>query len=342
MSWAWAPALNMSADEPAAPRDVVVPAAAIVGAESSAVVAESSAIVADASAVIPARCKNCDAVLLGRFCANCSQAADVHVPTTRELLHELLEGITHSDSRLWRTLTTLWFKPGKLTQEFVAGRRVAYLPPFRLYLIVSIIFFLLTSFVHVELEVVSFDEALKPSHPAAGTSAPAAKSIESCADAKFPWHPAWNPRIRRTCEALRGDKSGNWVHLVNATLPKAMFFFLPLIAFLNMLLYWRPRYRYAEQLLFFVHLHAFYFSVAILLLLTSEAADSWPKLAGIAGLLSTVLGWTLVVYSLLALRRVFPRSWPGTLFKGVVLFFVYSIVLGLTVAGVFVYAALQL
>ncbi len=42
------------------------------------------------------------------------------------------------------------------------------------------------------------------------------------------------------------------------------------------------------------------------------------------------------------MRRVFRRSWLGTVFKGIVLFFVYLIVFGLTVAGVFVYAALQL
>ena len=324
----------MSAMEPAAPGKVVVP-------EASALVAEASAVVAETSAVVPVRCKNCDAMLLGRFCANCSQAADVHVPTTRELLHELLEGITHSDSRLWRTLTTLWFKPGKLTQEFVAGRRVAYLPPFRLYLVLSIMFFLLMSFVHIN-NVVNFDDALKPASPAADASAPAAQPIKNCADIDLPGHPAWSARIKHACEATVRDNGQSWVHLVLGTLPKAMFIFLPLIAFLNMLLYWRPRYRYAEQLLFFVHLHAFFFSIAILMLLTNEAADSWLKLGGVAGILSTILGWTLPVYTLMAMRRVFPRSWLGTTFKGVVLFFVYSIVAGLTVAGVFVYAAWQL
>src|SRR5580704_5644720 len=137
----------MSSIEPAAPRDAVVP--------------EAPAAVAEAPASVPARCKNCDAVLLGRFCANCSQAADVHVPTTKELVHELLEGITHSDSRLWRTLTTLGFKPGKLTQEFVAGRRVAYLPPFRLYLIVSIVFFLVASLMPMNVALLTLDEAKK-------------------------------------------------------------------------------------------------------------------------------------------------------------------------------------
>jgi Protein of unknown function (DUF3667) len=310
-------------------------------------VAPRAVAVAEASAVAPARCKNCDAALLGRFCVNCSQAADVHVPTTTELVHEFLEGITHSDSRLWRTLTTLWFKPGKLTEEFVAGRRVAYLPPFRLYLILSVIFFLLTSFAHMKVEVVKFDEALKPARPgaAAPAAAPAENRISNCSDVNFVTfsaHPTWNPRIKRACEALVRDNGESWLHLVLGALPKAMFIFLPLIAFLNMMMYWHPRYRYAEQLLFFVHLHAFYFSVAILLLSISEAGGSWPKLAGVAGFFETILGWTLPVYSVVAMRRVFRRSWPGTVFKGVVLFFVYSIVAGLTVAGVFVYAVSQL
>jgi uncharacterized protein DUF3667 len=297
------------------------------------------------SVIEPARCKNCDALLAGRFCCNCSQASDVHVPTTMELMHELLEGITHSDSRLWRTLKTLWFKPGKLTAEFVAGRRVTYLPPFRLYLILSIVFFLLASFVHTKVELIEFDQALKPGSPPAAAAAPAVKPISGCADINittFSAHPTWNSRIKRACDAIARDNGDNLAHVALGVLPKAMFIFLPLIAFLNMLMYWRPRYRYAEQLLFFVHLHAFYFSVAILLLLIGEAAGSWPKLQGIAGFFETILGWALPVYTVVGLRRVFRRSWPGTLFKAVVLFFVYSIVAALTVAGVFVYAAAQL
>src|SRR5580698_11503504 len=103
------------------------------------------------------RCLNCGAALTGRYCANCSQAADVHVPSTRELVHEALEGITHSDSRLWRTLTLLWFKPGRLTQEFIAGRRASFLPPFRLYLILSIIFFLIASVSNTHAKFARFD-----------------------------------------------------------------------------------------------------------------------------------------------------------------------------------------
>ena len=59
------------------------------------------------------------------------------------------------------------------------------------------------------------------------------------------------------------------------------------------------------------------------MLCLSDAADAWPKLGGVGSLLETLLGWTLPVYTVLAMRRVFRRGWPGTLVKGVALFFVY-------------------
>jgi hypothetical protein len=288
----------------------------------------------------PVTCKNCHAVLLGRFCVNCSQAADVHVPSTVELLHEMLEGLTHSDSRLWRTLSLLWFKPGRLTEEFVAGRRVAYLPPFRLYLILSIVFFLVASFVHLPSgPIVQFDDDATPAAASSGSR------ITGCQDANFMTFtkdPKWNQRFQNACREVVRDNGKTLWPIVVHTAPKAMFIFLPLIAFLHMLLYWRPRYRYAQHLLFFIHLHALYFSVAILSICAILAADSWPKMSGVSDFLQTVLGWYLAIYTLFAMRRVFRRSWGGTLFKAVVLFFVYNIVFVLTLAGVVVYAALQL
>lgn len=62
------------------------------------------------------------------------------------LTHDVLHELTNLDSRVWRTLVTLFLVPGKLTNEFTAGRRTMYLPPFRLYLVLSLVFFLLPSF----------------------------------------------------------------------------------------------------------------------------------------------------------------------------------------------------
>jgi hypothetical protein len=289
------------------------------------------------------RCLNCGAVLTGRYCANCSQAADVHVPGTRELLHEALEGITHSDSRLWRTLYLLWFKPGRLTQEFVAGRRASYLPPFRLYLVLSILFFLAASFSNTQVKFVQFDTATKVVQfdTATVTSQPECDKLNSTAFAVNLFGRDWAPRIKHACNEIARDNGANLFHVAVGTAPKAMFLFLPLVAFLHMLLYWRPRHKYAEHLLFFLHVHAFFFSVMTLVVLVAEAAEVWPALSSIASLIGLLL-WSLPVYTIFAMRRVFDGSWTRTLVKASALFVAYMVVLAITLAGVFVYAVLQM
>ena len=277
------------------------------------------------------RCLNCGAALTGRYCAHCSQAADVHVPSTRELLHEALEGLTHSDSRLWSTLSLLWFVPGRLTQEFIAGRRAAYLPPFRLYLVLSIIFFLVASVSPIGVEFVRFD------NPSAGVSS----TPPDCAHLKLSLYGRdLGPRLQHACGEIARDNGANLLHVSISTMPKAMFIFLPLVAFLHMLLYWRPRHRYAEDLVFFLHLHAFFFSVMTAVVLVSDA-DRWPVMAKL-GALAPLLLWSLPLYTVLAMKRVFGRSWKGTVAKAFALFAVYMVVLLITTTGVFLYAVLQL
>jgi Protein of unknown function (DUF3667) len=285
------------------------------------------------------RCLNCGAALTGRFCANCSQAADVHVPSTRELLHEALEGITHSDSRLWRTLHLLWFKPGKLTQEFVAGRRAAYLPPFRLYLVLSVIFFLVASSMpNTQVKFVSLDDL---SDASAKAAPPDCAKVDA---ARFEFRlfgRDWAPQIKHACNEIARDNGANLLHVFFAAAPKVMFIFLPLIAFLHMLMYWRPRHRYAEHLLFFLYVHAFFFSLMTVVILSADAADAWPRLDPALSLVPLLL-WSLPLYTVLAMRRVFGRSWAATLFKAAALFAVYMIVFTAAFMSAFVYAALQL
>src|SRR5689334_11305971 len=86
-------------------------------------------------------CANCHADLSGEYCASCGQRHEPHIHTVAHFAGEAFESISHADSRLWRTLWYLFSRPGFLTREFFAGRRVAYLPPFRLYLVLSVLFF---------------------------------------------------------------------------------------------------------------------------------------------------------------------------------------------------------
>jgi hypothetical protein len=241
-----------------------------------------------------------------------------------------MEGITHSDSRLWRTLWLLWFKPGKLTQEFVVGRRAAYLPPFRLYLVLSVIFFLVASFSPARTQVAELKDG----------KIQIVTSEASCNDIQlelFGNHD-WEQRFRHGCAAAVRDSGASLLHVAVGAMPKAMFIFLPLIAFLHMLLYWRPRHRYAEHLLFFVHVHAFFFSAMTLVVLLGSAAEAWPG----AGIVGSILLWSLPLYTAFAMKRVFGGGWGRTLLKALALFAVYMVVLAITLAGVFLYAVLQL
>ena len=90
-------------------------------------------------------CLNCGEVLTGQHCSHCGQRATVRVLSMWGMLRDLLGDITNFDSRFWRTLLPLAFRPGVLTQDYLRGRRASYTPPFRMYLILSVAFFLLAT-----------------------------------------------------------------------------------------------------------------------------------------------------------------------------------------------------
>ena len=90
-------------------------------------------------------CTDCGAEVSGRFCSNCGQPAHVH----RTLLHlgeELLHGVMHFDSRTWRTLPLLVFRPGTLTHEWVHGKRTRYVSPLAMFLFTVFVMFLALSY----------------------------------------------------------------------------------------------------------------------------------------------------------------------------------------------------
>jgi hypothetical protein len=95
------------------------------------------------------RCQNCDTPLPADalYCPRCGQRdLDLERPLP-ELLGEALRETLDVDGRVARTLWTLIRRPGVLTSEFLAGRRRHYSPPFRLYLVISVLFFIVAAWV---------------------------------------------------------------------------------------------------------------------------------------------------------------------------------------------------
>ena len=91
------------------------------------------------------QCQNCQSPIDGAYCPTCGQKdVDLERPLW-DLLGEIVRETMDIDGRAYRTIRTLMFKPGVLTREYLAGRRRSYTPPLRLYLVISVSFFVLVS-----------------------------------------------------------------------------------------------------------------------------------------------------------------------------------------------------
>jgi hypothetical protein len=92
---------------------------------------------------ITIHCPSCNAVIAKNYCAACGEKKrSGHDLTVKHFLQETIEGFTHFDGSFFRTIKFLFFRPGRLTENFEAGKRVNYMKPFQLFLVSNLLFFL--------------------------------------------------------------------------------------------------------------------------------------------------------------------------------------------------------
>ena len=96
-------------------------------------------------------CQNCQTMLQGGYCHVCGQHAHNPLRSFRHAVEDVFESFWHVDGRIFRTLRDL-LVPGKITREYLAGHRVRYIPPLRLYVILSLITFFVAHFVTAGLK----------------------------------------------------------------------------------------------------------------------------------------------------------------------------------------------
>lgn len=87
-------------------------------------------------------CPNCGAATWGEFCFACGQPRKGLIRRFTSIMGDFLDTVFSIDNRLLRTLGPLYFKPGHLTMEYIAGRRVRYVTPFRLFFFLCVLSFL--------------------------------------------------------------------------------------------------------------------------------------------------------------------------------------------------------
>jgi hypothetical protein len=90
-------------------------------------------------------CLNCKYVVDQRYCPNCGQQNTESTKSFHHLFIHFFEDLTHYDNAFWKTIINLFFKPAALSKAYLAGKRLSFLAPVRLYIFISFITFLLIS-----------------------------------------------------------------------------------------------------------------------------------------------------------------------------------------------------
>jgi hypothetical protein len=310
-------------------------------------------------------CLNCGDATVGNYCPVCGQRKiDVRI-SLRRMLREAMDDQFSLNSTLPRTLGTLLFRPGRLTSDYVQGRMSRYIPPFRLYLVCSLLFFVALSFVADPGELSMNEEGdarrdsvrtariadsvmLAHARRTGEDTVPLARAVAKAREVpppdmiNFGTDPEevpglLKPLVRRIeaaetrlnamsqREALR-----TLIAAFEENAPIGVFLMMPLFAAILKLLYLRRKRFYVEHFVFALHTHAFAFLTGtVVLLLDNDAVEA------------VVLVW-LLIYLFLALKRVYGQGIIRTFIHYVGLGIAYSFLMIVGVLATVLMTALSI
>ncbi len=228
------------------------------------------------SDLLQALCHECGEPLAGKFCSRCGAKNRPPLRPLHHWLTDLGRQMAVLDIRLLRTLPGLFFSPGRLTAEYVAGRRLAYTSPIRLYVAASAVVLAamnLLGISDIETMLAGADEE---------NVAALEEVLEGVADLH---DPLFQARFNRSLDTI--------FPILNLLSPLAIMVLLKL-------LYWR---RYLqEHLAFGCHYGTFLVVVTLLPLLVTGLARS---------IAMVVVAIASLVYLAVAMRRVYGGGWAG-------------------------------
>ncbi len=299
-------------------------------------------------------CLNCGTQLQGRYCHNCGQENVSPKESVWHLVSHFFNDITHFDGKFFTSMKDLVLKPGFLSKEYMAGRRVAYLNPIRMYLFTSFIFFLIFfSFYKVDEHSVregannTTNVAMDSSqlHVDSAVSRPGEKPFISMTPAKYSSVKEYDSLI------AAGKVKDNWfirmltrknieidqkyhnnadaaVNRFNEkflhTIPQLLFLLLPLFALILKLLFIRHKeFYYTDHAIFTIHFYIFVFIGLLFIfglrLLSATTGTAWLEYV------NTVLILLLLFYLYKAMRNVYRQKRFKTIIKFALLLFSFTL-----------------
>ncbi len=217
-----------------------------------------------------AACANCGTQLEGRFCSSCGQREEPRVPTFTALIKELTNATFGLESKLWRSIYILIFRPGKLTVEYLSGKRQKFTSPLRLYLLFSIL-----TIAYITINGDQLTENFQAVDGAEVRFDLTEDDLNNIPEGVLPtgMEGSLKKKVLSLGETLGADiENKNYSKILIKflePLPTALLIFLPFIAVIFKLVYLGSGKYYVEHVIYLLHNHAVLFSALFFSLFTT-------------------------------------------------------------------------
>lgn len=305
-------------------------------------------------------CLNCNHVVEKRFCPNCGQENTQTKESFHYLFTHTIEDIVHYDSGFWKTIKYLLFYPAKLSKEYLSGKRKTYVAPVKLYIFISFVTFFLLSIMNMgeaknEIPItttgnkentkkennIRFTEDKKNEIQIDTTEI--TKELGNNEGQVIKWLKA---KFRNVDKRAKADKDfgKKFIKTLFSTIPKALFIYMPLFAFVLWLFHNKRKWYYFDNGIFTIH----YFSMILLSFTINEIISeilNWIINPETADTITGFTAFALVLWWIFYFFRSHSRfygeqKWVSRL-KGICIFSINLFFLAITILFLIAYSALN-
>lgn len=314
-------------------------------------------------------CPNCSYVFKGFYCPNCGQSTSEFDRPLGFIFYDFLGNFIAFDSRFYKTFGDLIFKPGFITREFFKGHRARYAPPFRVYIFMSFILFLLLQIMTnrglnkaldyaIENDTVALaGPVLQPEMDSLNVELATAESSQKIgfaldlnellkADnirgsvhnlanqlenkAQQTDDPIEKKRFLKIVDTLRSPEQ--MISRFLKYLSYAFFVLLPIFALLLKLFYVRRKVYYIRHLVFSVHLHSFLFFILSVIIAFNLI---FPTNIGVHALWLFLI---IPIYIYIAQKNFYKQGYLKAFTKFLLIGLIYNFLLMVSLVSVFINA----
>lgn len=303
-------------------------------------------------------CPNCGETEVGRYCPSCGQSNKDFNKPVKEIVGDLLDSI-NLDVRLLNTIIPFFTKPGFLIQEYFKGRRKKYVPPMRMYMFISILFFFLVQSVDFENNgseaiKININDTNIPFNNNGDLNAETVSWEKEGVDTVLIKQyldssnyvnkekikqailkdSTYNPFKKSLIGGINAsEKKEMFVSKFLKNLSYVLFILMPFFALVLAMILWKSKMLYVKHLIFSINFHSYIFGLSsLILILLKILPDPISEFV-------TYLWWGIPIYLMLSIKRFYHRKYISAFFKTFGALSIYFIVISIVVVAILAFTA---